>query len=531
MRHLFIRSGNRELGYNEAVSSENDFRLEIALAAADLGTHVYDINSGHVRLDLRAKRMFGLDLDEELNIDRFKQCLHPDDLTEVEAAIQKSLDPKCREHYTMEYRITPSGGSEERRIKATGIVFFSDDSDKATPTVMVGTVQDVTEQWRRSQELIEAKEAAEAANRAKTAFLAHMSHDIRTPLTAISGYAELAAQQLGPEQAELASEMRNACAHLLRTLDSVLRFARMEGKGLELDICTVNLSQEAHNAHALFAPFAHKKNLRIQFVEKAPQVCVQADLAAINRILANLLDNAIKFTDENKHITITLSKCDRFGHLEVADEGRGMSEEFRTKLFTPFSQEREKLDLALGGSGLGMAITKQMVDSMKGEIAVYSEEGKGTRLRISLPLSDDSSITQEHSKQTNINVQTCAESASSENNAKPRILACDDYANTLRVLELTLKDYPLDTAKNEQELIEKVDGHDVILLDINLHGRDVGKGLLKRLRKDPRSKDARIIAFTAHALPNQDEVFREQGFDGYLAKPFTREDLLDILDA
>jgi CheY-like chemotaxis protein len=203
-----------------------------------------------------------------------------------------------------------------------------------------------------------------------------------------------------------------------------------------------------------------------------------------------------------------------------------MSPDFIAQLFQPFSQEREKQDIALGGSGLGMAITKNLIDSMVGTITVSSVEGDGTVFQVCLPLS----VNTERLVDSVDTGSSCLDSIR-ESSSKPRILACDDYEHTLRILQLTLKDYPLDIASNEAELFEVLDGHDIILLDINLHGRDVGESLLGRLRLDPRAVNSRIIAFTAHALPGQDEIYRDQGFDGYLPKPFSREDLMGLLEA
>ncbi|MGZ0656105.1 hybrid sensor histidine kinase/response regulator [Coraliomargarita sp. W4R72] len=528
MRFLLelIRSKGDEQLKDEMLQGNDSVRLNIALAAAQLGTHSYEVNTGEVILDARAKAIFGLGPDEDFHFDRFSNCVHPDDRAAMQSAVKKAISPTNTELYSVEYRIAPLDGSPERHISATGIVLHDVmQSGHKADTLLIGTVKDVSEQYHRSLELIEAKEAAEAANRAKTAFLANMSHDIRTPLTAISGYAELAAQQLGEEHVELANEMRNACSHLLRTLDSVLRFARLEGRSTELDLQRVDLREEAQHIYDLYQPFAQKKNILLEFVDTKEATDVTADLAALNRILGNLLDNAIKFTPSGKRIEITISKSEDTGTLTVTDQGRGMSPDFISQIFTPFSQEREKQDLALGGSGLGMAITKNLIDSMGGTITVSSVEGEGSAIQVSLPLRAETDLITE-------TTSTCqpAPPAGLEGTSKPRILACDDYEHTLRILQLTLKDYPLDVAANETELFEKLDAHDIILLDINLHGRDVGESLLGRLRLDPRAANTRIIAFTAHALPGQDDIFRQQGFDGYLPKPFSREDLMSLLE-
>lgn|GEM_PF-2157174 len=156
---------------------------------------------------------------------------------------------------------------------------------------------------------------------------------------------------------------------------------------------------------------------------------------------------------------------------------------------------------------------------------VKSEEGQGTELRIFLPLSDEVEIVSE--PVITDDQKSAKRPAASD---RPGILVCDDYEHTRRIVQLTMKGYSVDLAASEKELFEQLDGQDFILLDINLNGRNVGEALLGRLREDPRAKNSRIIAFTAHALPGQGDAYKQQGFDGYLSKPFTRESLVNVVE-
>ncbi|MDQ8194888.1 CheR family methyltransferase [Coraliomargarita sp. SDUM461004] len=518
----------------EVARQDTATRLDLALRASCLGTHRYTVQSGTIDLDEQSRSIFGLSPNQRFDLESFRSRIHPDDLAEVDASLARASDPDLRETYQAEYRIHPFDGSSERIIAANGIFDFEDqESGKPHAISLVGTIKDVTERRLHAQEMLIAKEAAEAANRTKTAFLANMSHDIRTPLTAISGYAEIVAQQLDAENAELADEMKNACGHLLRTLNSVLKFARMEGKAIELDLTDIDLSQECRRAYDLFLPIARAKGVKLKFNKQVHSVHVYADLAALNRILSNLLDNAIKFTPEDRYVEITVFSTQQRGGLRVEDQGRGMAKNFLGQLFNPFSQEREKHDTTLGGSGLGMAIAKQLVDSMGGNIKADSEEGNGTTIEVQLPLAKDSRPTDHpfklEAKQSPKEQPAPKVMETGASSNQTRILACDDYPNTRRILGLTLRDYPLDLAADESELFEKLDGQDVILLDINLQGRNVGSELLKRIRKDSKNSAARIIAFTAHCLPGQGQEFIDEGFDGYLPKPFTRDELLSVI--
>jgi signal transduction histidine kinase len=501
-------------------------RLNLALKASGIGIHEYNMTTGEVYIDVRAREILCLQPDEHFDIDQFWQLLHPEDVEMVRANIANLFEADSEKDYLAEYRICPRDGSPERHIYATGVVVYEQQDGKITPEKLVGTIQDVTSEHRKESELRKAKESAEVANRAKTAFLSEMSHEIRTPLTAINGYAELLSGMLNGEPLEIVKEMREAGDHLLRTLNSVIKFAKMEGAREEPEIVVLDLSKELGNVAGMFRHKASEKSINI-CVEASQSLYARADRSALDRILTNLLDNAIKFSPEQS--TVTLRVCmqnEEFAKVCVEDQGRGISPEFKDQIFQPFTQEREKQDTALGGSGLGLVICRQLALAMRGDIQFESQVGRGSCFTLTLPIAAEADI-QDLSAKANEHTETKAASGQTFN--LPRILACDDYANTRRVLEISLRGYHLDLAANEKELFEKLDGQDIILLDINLNGKNVGKELLPKLRQTDTGLKAKIFAFTAHALPGQGDEFIQHGFDGYLEKPFTQKRLFEVL--
>ncbi|MFW6354419.1 MAG: CheR family methyltransferase, partial [Verrucomicrobiota bacterium] len=504
--------------------ADANFRLKLALEAAALGTHDLDVATGQLQFDARGKRIFGLPPDEEINLEQFWERIVPAHRRQVREAVEASLDPTSRPSFRADYQIHPANNPRALRwIRATGRAVFSEVEGEPVAVRLVGTVLDVSRERAEEAALRRARHEAEQANRAKSAFLANMSHDIRTPLTSVIGYAELLGQSAQGEEREMVDRINTACHHLLATLDSVLNLARLERKTTELELSEQVIGPAVREACELLTERAREKHIDLSLHLPAEEIHARIDRGAFCRVVMNLVDNAIKYSPRDSSVRVILTASSREAHLEIADEGKGMSEAFRAKLFEPFSQEREKQPGAIGGSGLGMAISKQLVDLMGGRLEVQSTEDKGTtvRLHFSRIFGEAASIPATPPREE--------AGSRSDPEGKPRILVCDDYAHTRSILKVMLKHYPVDFASNATELFAKANEQDVILLDINLDGRDVGTELLQRLRAEGKAAGSRVIAFTAHSLPGQRERFIDLGFDGYLSKPFLREDLMRVI--
>ena len=249
-----------------------------------------------------------------------------------------------------------------------------------------GVFQDVSDQVAREEALARARDRAEQADRAKSEFLANMSHEIRTPLTAIIGFAQLLRDEVGPEQAEMAEPIEAAGRRLLGTLNSVLDLARMEAGEADLALVPTDLAAEAAEVVALFRPLAEAKGLPLLYAGPDGAVPALTDPDAFGRVLTNLLSNAVKFTARG-HVAVRVAAEGGRAVVEVADTGRGMDPAFLDDLFEPFRQASTGWARSHEGTGLGMTITRRLVDAMGGRVGVESAPGEGSRFTVAFPLA------------------------------------------------------------------------------------------------------------------------------------------------
>jgi PAS domain S-box-containing protein len=243
---------------------------------------------------------------------------------------------------------------------------------------------DMTERKQREQNLLEAKEQAEKMNQLKTAFLANMSHEIRTPLTSIIGFAEVLAEEVSGPRKEMADLIQRSGGRLKETLTSVLDFARLEGEAMSLSPERLDVGARVRETAELLRPQIQEKalTLTLDLPESSVEACL--DGAALDRVLTNLLTNAIKFTEEGQ-ITVALEADDDIVTLTVEDTGSGISEGFLERIYDAFEQESSGTARTHEGIGLGLTITQRLVDLMGGTIDIESAEGEGTRVTVQLP--------------------------------------------------------------------------------------------------------------------------------------------------
>ncbi|HYE96723.1 MAG TPA: PAS domain-containing sensor histidine kinase [Rubricoccaceae bacterium] len=245
--------------------------------------------------------------------------------------------------------------------------------------------RDVTARREYEKGLIEAKREAIEMARLKSAFLANMSHEIRTPLTAIIGFAEVLRDEVGPEHREFAATIEHGGKRLLGTLNSVLDLARLDAGREQLHPEVVDVVKEVRQALTLFARLAKEKDLALGFFANVPTLPASLDPSALDRVLTNLVGNAIKFTDRGGVRVCLETHGDRF-RLTVQDTGIGIEPEVLPSLFTEFKQASEGLARTHEGTGLGLAITKRLVSLMGGEIRVESIPGVGSMFIVELPI-------------------------------------------------------------------------------------------------------------------------------------------------
>ncbi|MEL6616091.1 MAG: PAS domain-containing sensor histidine kinase, partial [Bacteroidota bacterium] len=234
------------------------------------------------------------------------------------------------------------------------------------------------------QEAEHAREEAEQAARLKSAILANMSHEIRTPLTAIIGFADVLVEEAPPDLREHAETIRMGGGRLLDTLNSVLDLARLDSENHTLTPEPFDAVAAVRQSAGLLAPLAHKKGLALHLEADTPTVHVRQSASGLDRIVTNLVGNAIKFT-ETGEVRVSVHSADTYFAVRVRDTGVGIDESFLDELFEPFKQESQGHARSHEGTGLGLAITKRLAERMGGDIRVWSRKGQGSLFEVSVP--------------------------------------------------------------------------------------------------------------------------------------------------
>ena len=255
-------------------------------------------------------------------------------------------------------------------------------------------MSDRTSDWKMNQALSEAVRAAETANKAKSTFLSNMSHDIRTPMNAIIGFTTLAVSNIDDKKRvqDYLGKILSSSNHLLSLINDILDMSRIESGKIHLEETEVSLSEVLHDLKTIISGQIHAKQLELYMdAMDVTNEDVYCDKTRLNQVLLNLLSNAVKFTLAGGTVSVRIRQChgtqkgSELYEIRVKDNGIGMSQEFVQKIFSPFERERTSTVSRTQGTGLGMAITKNIVDMMGGTIEVQTEQGKGTEFIVRLP--------------------------------------------------------------------------------------------------------------------------------------------------
>ena len=388
----------------------------------------------------------------------------------------------------------------------------------------------VNDELRQAQDIAaEALQSAERASKAKTDFLANMSHDIRTPMNAIIGITTLMKNELHqPEKlAEHLDKLENSGQLLLGIINDILDMSRIESGKTTLNVEKMNLPQQISQLDSIIRQQAGQRSQTFTVNTHLQHENVLADPNRLNRVLMNILSNAVKYTPTGGHIRFEVDELPRNEHYAryrfvVQDDGIGMSEAYQKTLFDPFTREERSGTNKVQGTGLGMAITKNIVDLMGGSINVESTTGKGTRFEVVLEFPVDAEAD------TVPEAQVLPEE---EEETSPlsgmKFLCAEDNAINAEILEMLLEanGASCTICSNGQEIVDafasvKPGEYDMILMDVQMPVMD-GLEATRRIRsgENPLGRTIPILAMTANAFLEDMQKSREAGMDEHLSKP------------
>jgi PAS domain S-box-containing protein len=392
--------------------------------------------------------------------------------------------------------------------------------------------RDQTENRQVESALIDAKSAAEKANRAKSDFLSSMSHELRSPLNAILGFAQLMESDSPsptPSQAANIKQILQGGWYLLDLIDEILDLAVIESGRLALSLESVSISEVMIECQAMIEPQAQKRGIRMTFPQRSFDNFVKVDRTRFKQILINLLSNAIKYnrTDGTVVVACATIAPERI-RISVTDTGVGLSAEKLAQLFQSFNRLGQEAG-AEEGTGIGLVVTKRLVELMGGEIGVESTIGVGSVFWIELTAAASPQSV------TGITESTPVVQVQVHNDAPLRtLLYVEDNQANLKLVEQLIARRP------DMRLLSAADGHlgveiaraflpEVILMDINLPGIS-GIEAMQILRKDPLTAHIPVVALSANAIPHDIAKGLEAGFFRYLTKPIKVNEFLHTLD-
>ena len=440
------------------------------------------------------------------------------------------------EDYSMTYEFKSETGINYHQARVAYVK-----KKDGTRLAVVGTrnIDSLIKKERIQEEkLKKAYAAAENANKAKTEFLNNMSHDIRTPMNVILGYNRLMKSQLTePKQLDYQKKIEQSGKLLLSIINNVLDMAKIESGNMEVHENYEIVGEVLDEIISTFSSEAEEKEIHLSSSMHVTHGIVLCDATKIREIYVNLVSNAIKYTPRGGNVTITAEElpCEKEGYIKirarVKDNGIGMSKEYLPTLFEPFSREHNTTTGKVGGTGLGMPIVKKMVELMGGSIEVESELGKGTIVTVTLmhKIADKKYFSQE--------IERAEASDMGENLRGKHVLLAEDNELNAEIAITILEDMGLiiDRVEDGIQCVGRIEqmpanAYDLILMDIQMPNMDGYKATQAiRQLEDKDKANIPIVAMTANAFKEDEEMALSVGMNGHIAKPIDVDKVEQVL--
>jgi len=513
---------NRQLELKNNELKKVSARLALATSAGGVGLWEFDLTGNILFWDDEMLALYGITRKDFVGTyQTWQASIFPDDLTGFDAEIQMAI--RGEKKLNTEFRILwPDGSIHHIRALAT---LQSDDSGKIL--YLLGTNWDITEQKKSEETILKAKAEAETANKSKSTFLANMSHEIRTPLNAIIGFSQLMNREklLTESQKEHITTINRAGEHLLKLINDILELSKIEAGRVELKPENFDLHALLNDMQMMFKERAQSKKLRlmVEIPADLPQFVV-ADDQKLRQIFINLIGNAIKFTDKGGISVRSRIEKGNYGTsrliVEIEDTGPGMSEDELGKLFKHFEQTSAGIKSS-SGTGLGLALSRELALLMGGNITVKSAVGKGSVFTIDVEIKKGIA---------NAGKATATKRVVSVKNPQNiyRVLVVDDKEENRQVAVSFLKlvGFQTNEAINGQEAIARFEQWNphLILMDMRMPVMD-GYEATRRIKATEKGKQTPVIAVTAGMPEDEKKETSAPDLQGYIRKPFHENEL------